>query len=1361
MKRKYFSALLMGALTVASVSTMTSCKDYDDDINGLSTEITNQATRLDKLVDEKVQNLTKELTTLKEQQSALESALSTAKGDLNTAIEAAKTDAKKYADVQAEAAKVAAIDAAKKNVEDAINVVNASLEKVNKSIDDLNSKVTTNEEKISGLLQADADLQKAIDVVAADAKAAADAAAAAQKTADANAQTIAKVTENLLKVEKDMKEQITLLDEAVKKNAADIAQQKSDVDNQLTQVKGLIEANNKAIEELKGVDANLDKKLDAQAKELKKVADDLLNLQAQVTANLKTAQDYTDTQVAALEAALGVKIEDVKAKLAGALTDIAEQGKLIENLQKGQNDLTEDLKAANKLIKDNHDAMVAEVAKVAGNLETIKGQLTEKIDANKADIEKLQNKAGEIQTLANQNKADIATLKDDITKLTAEFSKYVTTETLDTYKGTVKDEIKNAVDKMAQDLRTEIGLVKGDDTTVKTIQGQIDDINEELATFAKATDVAELQTAFSELTEQLTNKFFDIDMSISEINNKIDNIIADYKIVVGDLAGVARQLKALVFSPEAYWQGIEAIDVNSFEYDALQLDKADLDKNQVEDAPIKFTPNVAIKVVPEVRASYFLNPSNAAVDFDASKYSFIVNNAKVSRASSSDIKVSKVEAGDAVGKINVYFNMADAKKLLDGTGDKIDVAALRYRYSVKSEAKDTIVTSDFAALKKYKITNFTLRKVKTEGNVDSHKTEDCLALARTAAEALESGAPTLSVAYKDDTESGSKKTIDLDKWIDVHYRINGGWSTLWGGQETVNKKNFHLEYETIGYISGTNKTNESKHAKLSGKHGNNLEAVGVGSENGRQIIGRTPLLRVKLVDDNSNKIAAVGYIKVVINDIAQKPITIEDKFNTEAKYTVGCSGDDVLGYKTTWDQIENEVLADLDMSKSEFEGTYKLDATSSIANQYMIDANGKFVANTDACGTIKYSATDPASHETNILTWGVSEADAYKFFITEKKAKVETWIKFTPKNATTAQLKDIYVKFVWTPVVNKDPKVTVLSNDIKKFAAWHAHESVAQGWDELEMEVGNATQAGDPCDYKNLNIASTFTTQPLEYIKEQLKNAGYENMAAAAQIRYQFVENNYSYPGHVITVETNAANSKVYSNGKCIATLSPAGIVYLANNEETKALLNMYKGAEDLQHALTFTVQAKVSFCDNADKLVTVNADKFNVRVIKPIAVKDDTYVTMYLNNQQSLTSTVDLGANLIDFNGYSQTTFFDNSGKAVKFVDYYGITGITVDEDNITTNYSNGSENPDVWKEVDPADFTIKLTPKSPLAYENANSGVVKDWGTVTLKQINQNRPTSFKVLIPVKISYKWGTCKTNVIVTVNKAGTGLAKKH
>ena len=1358
MKRKYFSALLMGALTVASVSTMTSCKDYDDDINGLSTEITNQATRLDKLVDEKVQNLTKELTTLKEQQSALESALSTAKGDLNTAIEAAKTDAKKYADVQAEAAKVAAIDAAKKNVEDAINVVNASLEKVNKSIDNLNSKVTTNEEKISGLLQADADLQKTIDVVAADAKAASEAAlTAAQKaqdTADQNAQTIANVSEKLAKVEKDMKDQISLLDKAVKKNAADIAQQKSDVDNQLAQVKGLIEANNKAIEELKGVDANLDKKLNAQAEELKKVAGDLLNLQAKVTANLKTAQDYTDTQVAALKLALGEDINKVKADLAGALTDIAEQGKLIEKLQKGQSDLTEDLKAANDLIKKNHEAMVAEVAKVAGNLETIKGQLTVKIEANKTDIEKLQIKAGEIQTLAEKNKADIATLKGDITKLTAEFSKYVTTETFDTYKGAVTDEIKKAVDKMAQDLRTEIGLVKGDDTTVKTIQGQIDEINEELATFAKASDLTQLRNKFTILTERLTEKFSVIDGSIALINSKINNIIKNYEVVVGDLAGVARQLKALVFSPEAYWQGIEAIDVNSFEYDALQLGKADLDKNQVEDAPIRFTPNVAIKVVPEVRASYFLNPSNAAVDFDASKYSFIVNNAKT-RATSSDLKVSKVEAGDAVGKINVYFNMDDANKLLNGV-NKIDVAALRYRYSIKSEAKDTIVTSDFAALKKYTISDFSLRKVTTEGTVDKEGAA-CTKLAATAAKALMPNAPTLSVAYKDDAESGSKKTIDLDKWIDVHYVIERTDEALWGGQATVNKKNFHLEYETIGYISGANNTNESKHAKLSGENGHILEAVGVNNENGRQIIGRTPLLRVKLVDDNSKKIAAVGYIKVVIEDIAQKPITIEDKFNSDKAYTVACSTDDVLGYKTTWEQIENEVLGDLDMSKSEFEGTYKLDATGSVANQYKIDANGKFVANDPAYGTIKYSATDAEGHQTNILTWNITGGDAYKYFITEKKTKVETWIKFTPKNATTVQLKDIYVKFVWNvSKVNSTPTATIQNSD-KKAAAWHAANKNTAGFDQLHIQVGNATDPAATCEFENLVVANTLNSNLKDIVVNQIKGQ-YPALANALSVSYKFAktseQSHKSYIGvaeeHKYNITVSNDGSEIMADGTVIARINAAdGTIAVEKNNTTEDILNKYGKVSELEDALTFTVLAEVKTCEPAADIVNLTNKKFDVKVIKPLFVESVKVNNMTLNNFASLTQNVTF--NFVDFNNYTQEKFWANSNKTKAFWKFYDIKSITK-AGTITTNYSGA------WKAIDENDIKVTYTDMNSFTLD-AN-GIVTNMGKVTLTQVNQSRANGFDVKIPVEIKYNWGILKTNILFHVNPA-TAAAKKH
>ena len=39
MRKKYLSALLFGALLVASTGTFTSCKDYGDDIAGLRSDI--------------------------------------------------------------------------------------------------------------------------------------------------------------------------------------------------------------------------------------------------------------------------------------------------------------------------------------------------------------------------------------------------------------------------------------------------------------------------------------------------------------------------------------------------------------------------------------------------------------------------------------------------------------------------------------------------------------------------------------------------------------------------------------------------------------------------------------------------------------------------------------------------------------------------------------------------------------------------------------------------------------------------------------------------------------------------------------------------------------------------------------------------------------------------------------------------------------------------------------------------------------------------------------------------------------------------------------------------------------------------
>ena len=73
MKRKYLSALLMGVLTLTSVSTFTSCKDYDDDISNMQGQIDKLATA-DQL-SQKVAELQALISSNKSDISSLQSEL--------------------------------------------------------------------------------------------------------------------------------------------------------------------------------------------------------------------------------------------------------------------------------------------------------------------------------------------------------------------------------------------------------------------------------------------------------------------------------------------------------------------------------------------------------------------------------------------------------------------------------------------------------------------------------------------------------------------------------------------------------------------------------------------------------------------------------------------------------------------------------------------------------------------------------------------------------------------------------------------------------------------------------------------------------------------------------------------------------------------------------------------------------------------------------------------------------------------------------------------------------------------------------------------------------------------------------------
>ena len=145
MKRKYFSALLMGALTIASVSTFTSCKDYDDDIDNLQSQIDKAGLQSD--IDALKTQLQDAASTASAAKTTAESALAKANDaadaavDVEKAIKAVETTANKAAtDVATAIGNAAnaqtAADGAQKAADAAAKAAKAAQDKADEAVRD-------------------------------------------------------------------------------------------------------------------------------------------------------------------------------------------------------------------------------------------------------------------------------------------------------------------------------------------------------------------------------------------------------------------------------------------------------------------------------------------------------------------------------------------------------------------------------------------------------------------------------------------------------------------------------------------------------------------------------------------------------------------------------------------------------------------------------------------------------------------------------------------------------------------------------------------------------------------------------------------------------------------------------------------------------------------------------------------------------------------------------------------------------------------------------------------------------------------------------------------------------------------------
>lgn len=166
MKRKYFSALLMGALTIASVSTFTSYKDYDDDIDNLQSQIDKAGLQSD--IDALKTQLQDAASTASAAKTTAESALAKAnaaavKADVEKAIQKVEVTANKAATDVATAISNAAnaqttADGAQKAADAAAKAAKDAQKQADQAVKDAAAAATT-----ANAAAKQADFEKALE----------------------------------------------------------------------------------------------------------------------------------------------------------------------------------------------------------------------------------------------------------------------------------------------------------------------------------------------------------------------------------------------------------------------------------------------------------------------------------------------------------------------------------------------------------------------------------------------------------------------------------------------------------------------------------------------------------------------------------------------------------------------------------------------------------------------------------------------------------------------------------------------------------------------------------------------------------------------------------------------------------------------------------------------------------------------------------------------------------------------------------------------------------------------------------------------------------------------------------------------
>ncbi len=1036
--------------------------------------------------------------------------------------------------------------------------------------------------------------------------------------------------------------------------------------------------------------------------------------------------------------------------------DINNNKSAIETLQK-------DLASAKTSLESEISSLKTQLEAANGKLATLQSDVaanTTAIEKAKSDISALESRLATAETTLQNINATLALKADQ--------------KALEDSCASIKGQLESVTDGLGRAISSEADYRAAADAD---LQQQINALNNLIGQGGDA------KTRYEQLladVEALQAKTKDLDVAeltkqLQSLSNSIDAINANINVLNVLLE---KSLRSLVFIPQSYYWGVEATKLLYLDFnyvnDAAWISDMNWDKKEAKGYgdDTRYTTAAGTKVL-SFAATYHMNPSSAKLDEKTTTVNVLSNDLEfVTRSAAAGISVKSWAAENGILTVNLDVN--DPKKIMSVLeNDSITNFATQVNVATKND-KDTTITSDYATLYTESVSD--LKLALTNNDVNEHLFPEAKKSALSPCEketATSYGHLMQTVNEASNTFDAQvycnwDQTLDLRNFVETHYKnVKGDFAKL---DDATFNANFKYVFTLTALFKGTNATDESAHAAIA-SDGYTFrpqaptadgKQAAYGSEQVRaQEVGRTPVVRVTLVDQQTGKVYDYGYIRIKIVDEKESPVSYDKSITYQGAdyaYNGECTPN-AWSYSTKWYITEQDLYKELGLTREEFEKNYTIVGDKQDLTQYQADANGKFqelATKIGTASTIIDKEEDPDGTKSSTLKWELTSKEAYELFVTDKKAGTSVAIKYASADKTVGP--DVYVVFKTGTLVGTLPSASLNLDPIKNSTIWSEKNGVAgSGKYEFDMNVNSPNDYeivanGDTPFQKTLAEAfvgnKISAAEIITNLVDETANKEYAASKLTLDLQFDKANVGKEFKGisgktYVLSLNDNGKTLEAYIKGQtakqAIVKIEGSDVnaqkaVY-QETEYAKDLLNYKKHNELDDQTLTAIVGI---YAKNACHDLPLTDNTFNVRFLRPLNI---TNTTADVEDAGDAAQVIKL-MELLTFSDWRD--LWQNGYEM-----FYGIKGVKVvgvgEGEKISTNS-------DVLTDQNGNTVMVPL--------QNVNGAidfVYKD-GELTYKNYNSTT-ADFKVQIPVVVTYDWGEVPQTITVNVKRTHSNAKK--